>query len=203
MCRASILVQYHDVSVVIPFRDDEEVIGNLVNNIARHLRERGHSFEIIAVDDDSRDNSFALLALIRAECPELRLATADRDHGHVVGARQARGRILWFVEPGTVSFSSLTDAYHRVDTGEVDVVLEDEITLARRARVTPLLDDLRGRGARFRQQLAARAERSRLLTRKSTRRRMALRRPTRPIQQWQQWMSHLASVLRQPHRHAG
>lgn len=200
LCRLSITVQYHDVSVVVPFRDDEELIGNLVANLAHHLRGLRCSFEIIAVDDDSRDNSLALLTLIRSEYPELILASAsNRDHGHLVGARQARGRIVWFVEPGAMSLSAFSDAYHRVDTGEVDVVIEDDIALARRIRITPLLEDLRGRGARFHRQLASRAERSRLLVRTPGHGRAGRHRRTRRLR----WMTLLASVLRQPLRHAG
>ena len=56
--------QIPDVSVVVPFADDEDVIGTAVRRLASHLTEREISFEIIAVDEDSGDNSHAILALL-------------------------------------------------------------------------------------------------------------------------------------------
>ena len=53
-----------DISVVIPFADDEERIGLAVRRVAEALRAAGRTFEIIAVDEHSGDNSHAVLALM-------------------------------------------------------------------------------------------------------------------------------------------
>lgn len=42
-----------DVSVVLPFGDDEEAVGIAVKRTAEHLRHLGLSFEILAIDEDS------------------------------------------------------------------------------------------------------------------------------------------------------
>ena len=57
----------YDVSVILPFGDDEEAVGIAVKRTAEHLRSLGVSFEILAIDEDSGDNSHAVLALLRAE----------------------------------------------------------------------------------------------------------------------------------------
>ena len=58
-----------DVSAVVPFGDDEDVIGASVQRIAALLRELGLGFEILAVDENSGDNSHAVLALLRKQVP--------------------------------------------------------------------------------------------------------------------------------------
>ena len=62
-----------DLSVIVPFGDDEEVIGAAMRQLAAALRASGLTFEIIAVDEDSADNSHAVLALVRPEISELRV----------------------------------------------------------------------------------------------------------------------------------
>ncbi len=67
----------YDVSVILPFGDDEEAVGIAVRGTGEHLRGLGLGFEILAIDEDSGDNSHAVLALLRAEVPELRVTHAS------------------------------------------------------------------------------------------------------------------------------
>ena len=46
-----------DVSVIMPFGDDEEAVGVAVRRTAEHLRGLALRFEILAIDEDSGDNS--------------------------------------------------------------------------------------------------------------------------------------------------
>ena len=79
-----------DVSVILPFGDDEEAVGIAVRHTAQHLRGIDLKFEILAIDEDSGDNSHAVLALLRAEVPELRVTHAPgRGRGVDVGAGRA------------------------------------------------------------------------------------------------------------------
>ncbi len=185
-------VQYLDVSVIVPFQDDEEVIGTVVSSVARSMREQNRSFEIIAVDDYSGDNSVALLALIRAEIPELVLATAPaKGQAQSYGASLARGRVLLLVEPETAlpSLPAFHNAYSRVRNGELDVLIEDGFALAHHS-LGQVDGQTRGRGRRsnadFRRLLVARS-RSRNAGAESP----SLRHPFR-------WAAHLAASLRQP-----
>src|ERR1041384_7795215 len=84
-----------DVSVILPFGDDEEAVGIAVKRTAEHLRSLGVSFEILAIDEDSGDNSHAVLALLRAQVPELRVTHAPgRGRGVDVGAARAQGTLI-------------------------------------------------------------------------------------------------------------
>lgn len=136
-----------DVSVILPFSDDEEVVGRACRRIAEHLRELGARFELIAVDEDSGDNSHTVLALVRGEVPELRVMVAsDADRGSAEGARQARGRVLWLVAPRVAlsPLSPLSRAWRRVAEGRCDVaVVRGRFAVCHRTRCLPLIDSIR------------------------------------------------------------
>ena len=92
----------YEVSAVVPFGDDEDVSGAAVHRLAAHLRELGLPFEILAVDEASGDNSHAVLALLRAQVPELRVLHAPgRGRGFELGIARAQGHVLWLIDPQT------------------------------------------------------------------------------------------------------
>jgi dolichol-phosphate mannosyltransferase len=128
----------YDVSVILPFGDDEEAVGVAVKHTAEHLRGLGLSFEILAIDEDSGDNSHAVLALLRAEVPELRVTHAPgRGRGVDVGALRAQGTLLLVSTPDVASASldGAGDACRRLLAGEGDAeVALTRFTVARRIR---------------------------------------------------------------------
>src|SRR5262245_25872753 len=119
-----------DVSVILPFGDDEEAVGIAVKRTAEHLRSLGLSFEVLAIDEDSGDNSHAVLALLRAEVPELRVTHAPgRGRGVDIGAGRAQGTLLLIATPDVASASldGAGDACRRLLAGEGDA----EVALGR------------------------------------------------------------------------
>lgn len=60
------------VTVVVPARDEEENVGPLVNEVEAVLRGRGVAFELVIVDDGSRDRTAESLAVLAASRPWLR-----------------------------------------------------------------------------------------------------------------------------------
>ena len=137
-----------DVSVILPFGDDEEAVGVAVKRTAEHLRGLGLSFEILAIDEDSGDNSHAVLALLRAEVPELRVTHAPgRGRGVDVGASRAQGTLLLVSTPDVASASldGAGDACRRLLAGDGDAeVALARFTVAHRIRAMAAF-----RGARF------------------------------------------------------
>src|SRR5260221_12162571 len=127
-----------DVSVILPFGDDEEAVGIAVRRTAEHLRGLALSFEILAIDEDSGDNSHAVLALLRAEVPELRVTHASgRGRGVDVGAARAQGTLLVVSTPDVASASldGVGDACRRLlaNDGDAEVAL-GRYTVAHRVR---------------------------------------------------------------------
>jgi len=151
-----------DVSVILPFGDDEEAVGVAVRRTAEHLRGLALRFEILAIDEDSGDNSHAVLALLRAEVPELRVTHASgRGRGVEVGASRAQGTLLLIATPDVASaaLDGAGDACRRLLAGDGDA----EIALARftavhRVRTLEVFRGLRLVGAAMHRRIAKRLQ---------------------------------------------
>src|SRR5688572_4746774 len=151
-----------DVSVVLPFGDDEEAVGIAVRRTAEHLRGLALSFEILAIDEDSGDNSHAVLALLRAEVPELRVTHAPgRGRGVEVGVSRAQGALLLVSTPDVASASldGAGDACRRLLAGEGDAeVALTRYTVAHRVRSLAVFRGARLLGAAMHRRLAKRLQ---------------------------------------------
>jgi hypothetical protein len=151
-------------SVIVPFGDDEDFLGPRIRQIATHLRGLGVSFEILAVDEGSGDNSLFVLTLAHREVPELGLvggATAGR--GFARGAELARGSVLILMDPRVeASLAPISIALHRIEDGADVVVFPGRMVVARRARAWKLLAKLRGRLPGIDATLLRKARRARL-----------------------------------------
>ena len=132
----------------MPFGDDEEFVGNAVRRTTEYLRALGVAFELLAIDEDSGDNSHAVLALLRAEVPELRVTHAPaRGRGVEVGASRAQGTLIFVATPDVASASldGVGDACRRLLAGECDA----EVALARFSIAHRMRALLALRGARL------------------------------------------------------
>lgn len=87
-----------DVSVIIPVYNEEENIPLLLQRLVPVLRVLGKSFEIIAVNDGSRDRSLELLTAGQQDVPELKVVDFRRNYGQtaamMAGIDYARGDII-------------------------------------------------------------------------------------------------------------
>jgi glycosyltransferase involved in cell wall biosynthesis len=151
-----------DVSVILPFGDDEEAVGIAVRRTAEHLRGLNLSFEIIAVDEDSGDNSHAVLALLRAEVPELRVTHAPgRGKGIDIGASRAQGTLLVVSTPtvASASLDGVGEACRRLlaNEGDAEVALT-RYTVAHRVRALAAFRGARLLGPAMHRRLAKRLQ---------------------------------------------
>src|ERR1041384_4476720 len=128
----------YDVSVILPFGDDEEAVGVAVKRTAEYLRGLSLAFEILAIDEDSGDNSHAVLALLRAEVPELRVTHAPgRGRGVDIGASRAQGTLIAVTtaDMAAASLDGIGDACKRLLAGDGDAkVMLARFTVAHRVR---------------------------------------------------------------------
>src|SRR4030095_16864886 len=151
-----------DVSVILPFGDDEEAVGIAVKRTAEHLRGLGLSFEILAIDEDSGDNSHAVLALLRAEVPELRVTHAPGGgRGVDVGAGRAQGTLLLVSTPDVASASldGAGDACRRLLAGDGDAeVALTRFSVAHRIRAMLAFRGTRVIGSGMHRRLAKRLQ---------------------------------------------
>ena len=74
-------VRAPELSVIIPIYNEAGNINALWERLQPALRRTGRSFEVIAVNDGSSDESGALLKAIAAAAPEFRVVEFRRNYG--------------------------------------------------------------------------------------------------------------------------
>jgi glycosyltransferase involved in cell wall biosynthesis len=111
------------VSIVVPAHDAGAFIGRCLESIACQM---GCGFELIVVDDGSRDDTAALVQAVQARHAELAMRMVRQQNQGIAGARnrglrEARGKYIAFVDaddmmlPGALAALGDVIAHHRPD----------------------------------------------------------------------------------------
>src|SRR5882762_986973 len=83
------------ISVVIPIYNEEEIIALLHDAVSSAMRQTGESWEVVYVNDGSKDSSLDLLRQMQATEPEVVVVNLSRNWGHMgalhAGLQTARG----------------------------------------------------------------------------------------------------------------
>jgi glycosyltransferase involved in cell wall biosynthesis len=86
------------ISVVVPIYNEVESIPQLLDRIATTLQQHGIAYEIICVDDGSKDGSSELLRQLAHDRPDLRAVLLRRNYGQTAamaaGFKYARGQAV-------------------------------------------------------------------------------------------------------------
>lgn len=89
-----------DVSLLVPAKDEAENLPEFLRLCAEHLGPAGFTFEVVVVNDGSRDRSAEVLAELARRYPFLRVVTHRRQRGIADALRSAgdaaRGDIFVF-----------------------------------------------------------------------------------------------------------
>lgn len=87
-----------DLSVVFPVFNEEENIPILLDEIRRALEGKPWTYEIVAVDDGSRDRSLEVLHAEKAKHPQLRILALEKNSGQTAALdaawRAAQGNLV-------------------------------------------------------------------------------------------------------------
>lgn len=78
-----------DLSIVIPLLDEAESLPELTAWIERVMHENSYSYEVIFVDDGSRDNSWEVIEKLRAGNPAIKGIKFQRNYGKSAGLNEA------------------------------------------------------------------------------------------------------------------
>jgi glycosyltransferase involved in cell wall biosynthesis len=91
-----------DISVVVPMYNESPNVATLHAELTAALEAFGRPYEILAIDDGSTDNTFALLAELQARDERLRVIRFRRNFGQTAafaaGFAHARGQFIVTVD---------------------------------------------------------------------------------------------------------
>jgi dolichol-phosphate mannosyltransferase len=86
------------ISVVVPVRDEELTVEPLYEELARALSRRDEPWEVVFVDDGSRDGTHAALVRLHATAPNVRVVRLRRNVGKAAaldaGFREVEGELV-------------------------------------------------------------------------------------------------------------
>ncbi|MBM3310284.1 MAG: glycosyltransferase family 2 protein [Candidatus Aminicenantes bacterium] len=86
------------LTVVVPFYNEEENVEEMHRRLRAVLDRLGKSFEVIYIDDGSRDRTYALLRAIYDRDPAVRVIKLRRNFGQTAGLQagfdHARGEVI-------------------------------------------------------------------------------------------------------------
>ena len=76
-----------DYSIVVPLYNEEENLRPLYSRIVRAMEEVSQSYQIIFVDDGSRDNTFRILSELCDEDPRIVIVRLRKNFGQTAALR--------------------------------------------------------------------------------------------------------------------
>ncbi len=86
------------LSIVVPVFNEEATLPPLIAAIDQHVGSITHDYEIVLVDDGSRDQSFTVIEALAAQHPQIKGLSLSRNTGHQValacGLESATGDIV-------------------------------------------------------------------------------------------------------------
>jgi glycosyltransferase involved in cell wall biosynthesis len=87
-----------EISVVVPMRNESPNVEQLYRDVTASLSQFGRSYEIVAIDDGSRDETFDRLSALVDQDPRVRVVRFRRNFGQTAafaaGFAHARGRYI-------------------------------------------------------------------------------------------------------------
>ncbi len=116
-----------DLSIVISLFNEEESLSELVGWIERVMNENGYSYEIIMVDDGSRDNSWRIIRELSSANPSVRGISFRRNYGKSAalyhGFKAAEGRVVITMDADLQdSPDEIPELYRMVTEEDWDIV---------------------------------------------------------------------------------
>ncbi len=86
------------ISVVVPCYNEQEVIAELDARLRRVLGTLDIPYEIVLVDDGSKDATWSIISELAQRSPEYKVVRLSRNHGHQIaltcGLDQASGEVI-------------------------------------------------------------------------------------------------------------
>jgi glycosyltransferase involved in cell wall biosynthesis len=116
-----------NLSVVLPIYNEEASLPSVIPELSNTLRNLGRSYEIIAIDDGSTDNSVAVLRELQNQEPNLRIIQFRRNFGQTpafqAGFDHARGEVIITMDAdGQQDPADIPSLLEKLEEGDYDLV---------------------------------------------------------------------------------
>lgn len=116
-----------DISVVVPLYNEEESLPELTEWIRRVMNEHGFAYEIILVDDGSKDRSWTVIEGLKANHPQILGIKFRRNYGKSaalnVGFTAAQGDVIITMDADLQdSPDEIPELYDRIKNRGADLV---------------------------------------------------------------------------------
>ncbi len=115
------------LSVVLPIYNEEAPLPSVIPELSGALQKLDRSYEIIAVDDGSTDNSVAVLRELQEQEPNLRIVQFRRNFGQTAafqaGFDHARGEVIVTMDAdGQQDPADIPNLLQKLEEGGYDLV---------------------------------------------------------------------------------
>jgi glycosyltransferase involved in cell wall biosynthesis len=116
-----------DLSIVLPAYNEAGSLPSLMAELTATLQRLGRSYEVIAVDDGSSDDSLAVLCRLQEQEPHLRIIQFRRNFGQTAGFSAgfdyARGEIIVTLDAdGQNDPADIPRLLEKMEEGDYDMV---------------------------------------------------------------------------------
>jgi glycosyltransferase involved in cell wall biosynthesis len=116
-----------DLSIVLPIYNEQAPLPSVIPELSSVLRSLGRSYEIIAVDDGSTDNSVAVLRELQNQEPNLRIIQFRRNFGQTpafqAGFDYAQGAIIITMDAdGQQDPADISSLLEKMEEGDYDLI---------------------------------------------------------------------------------
>ncbi|QEC53400.1 glycosyltransferase involved in cell wall biosynthesis [Anseongella ginsenosidimutans] len=116
-----------DIAVIVPLLDEEESLPELESWISKVMDEHGFSYELLLIDDGSKDNSWEVILGLRERNPNVRAIRFRRNYGKSaaldVGFRAADARVIITMDADLQdSPDEIPELYKKITEERYDIV---------------------------------------------------------------------------------
>jgi glycosyltransferase involved in cell wall biosynthesis len=116
-----------DISVIVPLKDEAESLPELCTWIAKIMQEHHFSYEVLLIDDGSKDNSWEVIQQLASENSALKGISLNRNYGKSAalntGFQQAQGKVVITMDADLQdSPDEIPDLYRMIEVDKFDLV---------------------------------------------------------------------------------
>lgn len=116
-----------DISVIVPLFNEDESLPELHAWIKRIMDENGYSYEVVFIDDGSKDNSWNIIEELTAKFPEIKGIKFQRNYGKSAalqkGFESASGKVVITMDADLQdSPDEIPELYRMIVEQDLDVV---------------------------------------------------------------------------------